>query len=471
MAGRDGASERVVTGRIGPALLRLAWPVIAGEALHVAFHLVDIAWVRPLGAWATAAIMASMFAMWAAFALTHLVGTGLSAHVSRAIGAGQREAAAIASATGLLLALGLSLVVVVAGQLGAPALFAALTEDDRVAMAGVAYLRIVTSGAPATFAIISLTASLRAAGNTRLPLVVVGAATVLNMGLTPLLIFGWGAVPAMGVAGSGAATVVSQVLAAVVLLIIAVRGHADLPFDLAALARPAWSVMASVARIGAPHACIGVLFSVVYLWYGHLAGAQGAAAVAVLGIANRLESLTYLTADGFGVAAATMVGQNLGAGRPDRAARAAAFGAWLSGAVGAVVMLAMLLVPELLLLPFTDDPEALRLGATYVRVLALCQIPTAVEGVIGGAFAGAGDTVPPMIIHVVSALVRFPAAGWAATGLGLGVIGIGWSMTITCILRAAVLVAWFSRGSWKSREIHGLRARPLPAADGPDASA
>jgi putative MATE family efflux protein len=461
------ARHDLLRGPIGPALTRVAWPVIAGEAIHVAFHLVDIAWVRPLGAWATAAIMTSMFTLWTAFALCSLVGTGLTAHAARAHGAGDPSRAGRALAQAIWLAALLAVPVTAAGVWGAGPLFSLLTDDPLVRRAGAEYLGTFALGMPFLFLSAALQASLRAAGNTRLPLLVSGLALLANMGLAPLLIYGWGPFPQWGVRGSAVATVTCMAAATLGLLALAWRGHPDMPLSREALRRPRFRGMLELARVGAPHAAIGALFSVVYLGYARIAGMQGAAALAVLGVGNRLESVTYLTADGFGVASASFVGQNLGAGDPRRAERGAWQAAGLMAGIGAVVMGVMLLVPEALLRPFTSDPAALALGVGYVRALALCQVFTAVEGALGGAFAGAGDTVPPMIIHVSFAVVRIPLALLAQDALG-GLMAVAWTMTATCVVRGALMALWFRRGAWKRRELRGFEADPLPSPEAPD---
>lgn len=459
----------ITTGPIGATLVRLAVPVIAGEALHVAFHLVDLAWVRSLGAWATAAIATSMFTLWTALDLGNLVGTGLTAHVARAVGEGDRRRAGEVVAQGLWLALGLGVIVAIAGLLGAGALFSALTNDPDVARAGTAYLRVMAVGAPFTFVGMALAAALRACGNTRLPLLVNGAAVVANMGLAPLFVFGIGPFPAWGVMGSAVATLACMACATTALVVLAWRGHEDMPLSRTSLRAPRLGAFLRIARVGAPRAAIGTLFSLVYLWYARLAGMQGAAAIAVVGIGNRLESITYLTGDGFGMATATFVGQNLGAGDKARATRGAWHAVRIMTIVGLGVSAAVLAFPRELLSLLTQDPEAIALGVPYLRVLALCQVGTALEGPIGAAFAGAGDTVPPMVIHVGFALLRFPLASWGAVALGSGLMGVAWTMTATCLVRAGVLTAWFLRGRWKH---HDLRwsAAPLPSPEGPGAS-
>jgi putative MATE family efflux protein len=459
--------DLVLKGPIGRALLGLAGPVIAGEALHTAFHIVDLFWVRALGPWATAAITTSMFTLWIAFSLANLVITGLGAHVSRAIGAGDRERAGHVVAQAFWLCIFLSIPVMTLGAAGAGALYRLVGTDPQVSAAGTSYLRIIALGMPFTFLYLTAGAVMRACGNTRTPMKITSACVVVNAAIAPLLVYGVGPVPALGVAGSAVATVASIGLAVVIYVVLVRRGHPDLPVRAASLVRPDRDMLLSLVRVGAPYCAVGTLFSAVYLWYAHLASAFGEASLAILGIGNRLESITYLTADGFAIASSTFVGQNLGAGDPSRAERGAWHAARIMSAIGAGLGLIFLLAPEPLLMIFTTDAGALRIGVPYMRILALCQVFTGMEGAIGGGFAGAGNTVPPMIVHVAFAVARVPLAWWAVSGLGLGIFGITWTMTLTCIVRASVLAWWFRRGNWKTQELPGAR-RPLPPAEEPE---
>jgi len=226
-------------------------------------------------------------------------------------------------------------------------------------------------------------------------------------------------------------------------------------------------MLGSLARVGVPYCLIGMLYSVVYLFYAKIAAHFGDAALAILGIGNRLESITYLTAEGFAVATSTFVGQNLGARNPARAEEGAWRATWIMSALGAGIGVLFLVAPELLLRCFTADAAAIELGIPYLRILAICQIFTGLEGAVGGGFVGAGDTVPPMLIHVGFALVRFPLAAWASWGLGLGIYGIAWTMSLTCILRGVLLAFWFRRGRWKTKSLPGS-LRPFPSPEEPE---
>jgi putative MATE family efflux protein len=440
----------ITDGPIVPAVLRLAWPVIVAEGLHTAFHLIDTAWVSGLGTASTAALTTSMFVVWIVLSLASLVNTGITAFVSRAVGGGDLARAGTVTTQALHLAIMLGALVAAAGWIGAPAVFRWVGAAPEVARQGAAYVRILALGSVISFLYLGGAAVMRARGDTRTPMIVTAGSVAANALLAPLLIYGWGPAPSLGVAGAAVATLICQLGAATAFAFIALRGGERLPFDRAALGRIDWRTIGALARVGAPYSVVLSLFSIVYLGFSGIAAAFGSAALAVVGVTNRLESINYLPADGFAAAAATMVGQNLGARQPERASSAAWTAVGTMGIAAALLTLLFLLIPAQLLRLFTRDPEVIALAVPYLRVVALCQIATGVEGVVNGAFAGAGNTVPPLVIHVVVSLLRLPLAWVAAVAWGMGIQGIAWTITLTCIARAAVVTGWFMRGRWRT---------------------
>jgi putative MATE family efflux protein len=361
----------------------------------------------------------------------------------------------------------LSVPVMILGVPAAHLLFQVLGTDARVSEAGTGYLQIVVLGMPFSFLYLTAGAVMRACGNTVLPMKITCASVALNVVLAPVFIYGLGPVPALGVPGSAIATVISMACAVVAYGCLIARRHPDLPIRTASLRRLDSAMLGSLALVGVPYCLIGILFSVVYLFYAAIAARFGDAALAILGIGNRLESITYLTAEGFAVATSTFVGQNLGAKNPARAEQ----GAWramrIMSAIGAGIGVLFLIAPQLLLRLFTGDATAIALGIPYLRILSICQIFTGLEGAVGGGFVGAGNTVPPMLIHVVFAVLRFPLGAWVSLRLGYGIYGIAWTMSLTCILRGVLLAAWFRRGRWKQMALPGS-LRPLPSPEEPE---
>jgi Na+-driven multidrug efflux pump len=206
-------------------------------------------------------------------------------------------------------------------------------------------------------------------------------------------------------------------------------------------------VLARVARIGLPTAATGVLFSVVYVVVGRTASAFGTPALAALGLGFRVESWLYMLGVGFGAAAAAVVGQNLGAGRPERAERAgwAMLGAATVPALAATA--ASLLVPEALAGLFTRDAAVVAETARYLRIAAVSQLVVCAEVVLEGALGGAGATLAPMVASTTLTVARIPLATWAAARFG--VVGLWWVIAATATLRGLAMVVLWRLGRWK----------------------
>jgi len=446
-----GAND-ITTGPLTPALFALAGPAILAKALHAALGLIDVFWVGRLGAAASAAVTTSFFASWVLVSAVDLTALGILAHVARHTGARDRARAGHASAQGLALGVLLGVAFAIAAWFAAPALFRALGTSPEVTGPGITYLRLLFLAAPFTFTYLNCEFLMRAAGDTRAPLAVAGVGVAFNAILAPLLIYGVGPFPRLEVAGAGLATLLAQIVATGMFALFALRRHPSFPLEFASLRRIDRPLCASLLRIGFPGMAVGSFYSLIYLFMSGIAARLGTTALAVLGLANRAESVTYLVTNGFGAATATAVGQNLGAGRPDRAGRAA----WAS--VGWMVAYASatgaLLVgwPQAVLRVFSSDASVIAMGAPYLRILGYAQPLMAVEIVLEHAFSGAGDTVPPMLISVPLNALRIPLLMWAVRSGG-GLLAIGWVLAVTCAARGVLSALWFSRGAWKHRRL------------------
>jgi putative MATE family efflux protein len=441
--------------------------VFASQLLRLAYQWVDALWVRGLGVEATAAVTTSMFVMWTVYSLNDIFGIGVTAYVSQLLGAGDRRRAGVAAYKGLRAAALLGLAGTALGVFGARQIYELMSADPRVAEKGASYLAVILAGAPLPMVALTSESIMRASGDTRTPLLIDIFSVALNAALDPILIYGWGPVPAMGVAGAAWATVFAQGVMVAGYLITAARGHRAFPVARSAPGPPVRIL--GMARVGLPAAIIGMMFSVVYMAFAHSAAAYGAAALAVVGVANRIEALQFLNSVAIGTACAALVGQNLGAKRPDRASQVIRTGLAWSVWITAALTVTFFVAPGAFLSLFSQDPEVHRLGVPYIRILAACLVFNGFEIVTAESILGSGHTKEISWIFTVFSLLRIPSAFLVPAWTGTGVLGIAWVISITCILRAVIIVAWAARGTWRSgleRELHGaeaLRVEP-PAA-------
>lgn len=455
-AAAEPRPDDATVGPIPRLLLRLALPVLASQLLRLAYQWVDAMWVKGLGVSATAAVTSSVFVMWAVYSLNDIFAIGVTAYVSQLIGAGDRERAGVAAYKGLRASLLFGLGASVAGLTAAGPIYRAMGGDAAVVEQGRRYLSVVLAFAPLPMIGLTCESIMRASGDTRTPLLVDLGAVSLNAVLSPLLIYGVGPFPRLGVAGAAWATVIAQAVMVTSFLTLARRGHPAFPLRRHAAGAPV--SIAGMARVGLPSCLISLLFSVVYIAFARAASQFGAAAMAIVGIANRVEALDFVIAVSIGTAGASLVGRNLGADRPDRAAQVVRTGVIWGGAIAIALTVIYLVFPAVLLGLFSRDPEVIRLGVPYIRVLALCIVATSVEIVTAESILGSGHTREMSAIYTVFSLIRIPLAFVVPAWTGSGLTGIAWLITVTCILRTVLIVGWAARGTWKrglQRELHG----------------
>lgn len=442
------ARERILQGPILPTLVRLAWPVLVSMSLHTCFNIVNAFWVGRLGPAALAAVTTSLFATWSLWAFAEMVGVGLVATVSRHVGAGEHASADHAAAQGILLAAFLAMAAAALGWIAPRWLFHVLGTEPEVAREGIVFLRAIFIGSAAFFILFTLEAILRAWGDTRTPMRITSLVVVLNIVLDPLLIFGVGPFPRLETLGAGIATVAAHGVGVALMIRHFTVHRARFPGIPRHLLRVDPAVMLRLLRIGAPISLNMILFSVVYLFLSREAAAIGTGPLAALGVGNRIESISYLTASSLSVAAATMVGQNLGAGSPERARAVARTSTYLAIAVCTFWGIAFFVFARPLLGIFSSDGSVIDPGITFLRLLAICQPVMGLEIALSGVFQGAGYTLIPMSISSTVSVLRIPLARMAVGTAGLGLQGIGWVIAATCVLRGAGMLVVLRTGRW-----------------------
>jgi putative MATE family efflux protein len=395
---------------------------------------------RTLGADALAAVSLASYVVWVIVSIGELVGVGLTAVAARRHGEGDPASAARATGTALAMAVALGVVVGAGGVLGLAPVLELMDATGPVAELAREFLVVQLVGAVLIYGYFVVTAAFRSAGDTRTPFLLLGASVLLNLVLDPIMILGWGPVPALGVYGAALATVLTRGLGLLAgLELLHRRGGIALAFTVA--------VARTIARIGLPTMLTGVLFSLVYMLLVRIVGRFGTPAIAALGVGHKIEGISYMICIGFGLAAETLVGQNLGAGRPERARRAG----WLTTRLASVPAWALaalfLAVPGALVGVFTDDPGVIRDGSLYLRAAAVAQLAMAFETVLEGGLTGAGYTLLPMIAVVGISALRIPLADLVAGPFGLE--GIWWMLALTAMARAAAMTSLWQWGRWE----------------------
>lgn len=413
--------------------------------LRASFHLTNSFWVGRLGPEPLAAIGGSAFGWWIIVLSCDLAAVGAHARVARHEGANERGRIAGTLAQAALIGIGIALTLALVAYPLRGHYFDLLgfTRGSAEHALGSAYLgaSLLGAGTLALEAVVG--AAFRGLGQTRTALAITGFALVVNTLLDPLLIWGLGPFPALGVRGAAWATAIANAAgAAIGLWLLGVRGVQVRP------RRPDLRELGTIVRIGLPVSASGVGFALCYVLLGRVITGFGSEQMGALGVGHRLEGLAYLVCLAFGVGAATMVGQHLGAGDVLRArASAKAAARWCLLAMLPLTIGLYLLARPLFGL-FTDDPATIEAGVLYLRIQSIVLVFMALEEVYLGAFAGAGDTLAASIIAFGWTAARIPIAYWLAHHVGLGIAGVWLAVAASTALKGALLWAWWRRGRW-----------------------
>ena len=429
-------------GPLRPTVLRLAAPAVAMIACNFSFNLIDTIWVgRLLGPAALAAVSTAGFYVWVALSLGEMVEIGLTAVAARRHGEGDAERAARGSAAAVVFAVMLGFVVAVAGLVVADTMLRLMSVPPEVAALGHEYLSTWLLGCPLVFGFFAMEATFRAAGDTRTPFLVLAGSVGLSILLDPLLIAGLGPFPRLGVEGAALASVMVRGGGFVLGLVIALRRR------LLRFSAPDWRAVPTVVRIGMPLALAGVLLSVIYMWLTRFTSRFGTPALAALGIGHKMEGLGFIAISGFSLAASALVGQNLGARQEGRAREAVRLTVLYCLMVTVTTAIAFLVIPRRLVALFTSDPDVIKDGVLYLRVIAFAQIGQSFELILEGALAGAGYTFWPQIVSTTLTGLRIPLAAWWSRAFGL--LGIWVALSATAIARGIAMILFWRGGKWR----------------------
>jgi putative MATE family efflux protein len=443
----------LVSRPIAATLIKLAWPVVATMAVHTAFLVTDMIWVGRLGAPEVAGVISSAFFIWMMFAFAEVVTAGVIAIVARHYGAKNYDRAAYVSAQGIGFATLMAVVMTILGYVISPHVLQFMGTEPDVMQFGIDYLRVRFLGSILLLWYEVGISIFRATGDTRTPLVLSLVAVGGNIVLDPLFIFGLGPIPAMGVTGAAIATVISTAIAVAGFMIAIVKGKLTLTLKFADSIKSDLALKWQILKIGLPPSTNGILFSVVYVFLTKMTAEFGTEAIAALGVGNRSEAVSFMICFAFLISVSTMVGQNLGANRPDRAEKSVWVAFYITAAITGLVSLCFVLIPDIITKAFVNDVKVLEIADDYLRILAISQVFMAAEIVFEGGFAGSGNTLPPMIIGMPGSLARIPIAYLLCFTFGLGVDGVWWAITATSVVKGIVIVIWFRKGNWKKTKV------------------
>jgi putative MATE family efflux protein len=448
-----GTHRDLTEEALGRAILLLAIPMVLEMVMESLFAVADIFWVAKLGQEAVATVGLTETLLSVVYAVAMGLSMGAGAVVSRRIGEKDAEGAARAAVQVLGIGVGLSVLMGVAGALAAPALLAMLGASPTTLETGAGFARIMLGGSGTVVLLFLINAIFRGAGDAAIAMRTLWLANGINIVLGPFLIFGWGPFPQLGVEGAAIATTFGRGCGVLYQLRALLRdgGRVRIRRDNLGLDRDAFSTILRVARSGMVQVLVGTLS-----WVGlmRILATFGDAAIAGYTIAIRVVLFALLPSWGMANAAATLVGQNLGARRPDRAEqavwRAGAYNAAFLGAIG----LFFFVGAEMVVGWFTPKPDVLTYGADCLRAVSTGFVFYAFGMVMIQAFNGAGDTRTPTLVNLFCFWIwEIPVAWLLAHPLGLGPDGVFWAITSAFSAEAVIGVWLFRRGAWRTVKV------------------
>ncbi len=449
------------SGSIPRQVLRLAAPLLVEQALLYLVGLSDTLLTgRYLSEEHLAAVTVSTYLLWFLGSLMTIISVGATALVARLTGAGRPDAAnrSCQQAVGLSLILGTA--ALVAGQFVAPDLIRLLNLEGASARSATQFLRIVLLVTPLLACTTAGVACLRGVGDTRTGMWVMILVNAVNVALSWSLVRGFGPFPRLGFAGIAIGTATGEAVGGLCVLLILARGRSGLRLTSAGI-WPAWEESWRILRISLPAAGESLTNVFCQLWFLGLINRLGSTATAAHGVAIRCEALAFLTVTAFSIAAGTLTGQYLGAGRPDLASRAAttawAIGMALLCSVGVLIYVEAEAMFGLFL--GGKQPAVAAEGVPVLRIVAYALPFLATLNVLNGALRGAGDTRWPWLIVLVGYLgLRMPLTYWltwpvASGGWGMGLRGAWLAMFFDLAARGILVGARFFSGGWKTARV------------------
>lgn len=435
--------------RIRQQVISLALPVVLSSLLQRSVGIVDIFLVGGLGAASIAAVGIGQIMVFVVMSLSWGVNVGATVLVSQLWGAGRKEDAGRAAYQALLLAMGAALVITAAGLLAGDRVAVLLGADSEVQALVKEYAAIIFSFILFTIAINVISGIMHGAGDTRTPLAATLIVNILHVAAAYPLIYGRFGLPSLGVKGAAIAIAVSECIGAAFLLVRSlIRGY----IRVTRAFEPRFTLM--TVKVGFPVLIDRLLQNIGSMVFAKVVLLYGTAVYAAHQVGLAVEAFSFMPGYGIAVAAATMVGQNLGAGKTADA-RISAFEA---NRLAVVLMAGMGLLffffPYALLRMFTGDAEVISYGILYMKIVAFAQIPLAISMVVGGSLRGAGDTGFFMFATLAGMwLVRLPVAAVCAAVFRADIRFV-WSVMIVDWSVRMVLLLWrYRKGSWGRLEI------------------
>jgi putative MATE family efflux protein len=448
-----GEEKSYTTGSINRAIVLLSIPMILEMIMEALFAVVDVFFVSKVSVNAVATIGLTESVITLVYSIAMGLSLATTAMVSRRIGEGDRERAAIAAVQAIIITFFFSLLISIAGVVYARDILALMGGSEELIREGLWYTRLIFGGNIVIMFLFLLNAIFRGAGDAAIAMRALWLANILNIILDPCFIFGWGPFPEMGVTGAAVATNIGRGIGVLFQLYVLLRGKVIINIARRHL-MIVWGVIRGILKVAVGGMSQHIIASASWIFLMRIIAEFGEEALAGYTISIRLLIFALLPAWGVANAAATLVGQNLGAGQPDRAETSV----WRSAFFSMLFLLGVSILYFVMARPlvrfFHTDPEVVRYGVASLKIICLGYVFYAYGMVISQAFNGAGDTKTPTLLNFICFwLLQIPMAYLLGITWNIGPNGVFWAVAISESILAVMGIYVFRLGKWKLVQI------------------
>jgi putative MATE family efflux protein len=450
---RAGARRDWTRGSIVQNLLLLSWPVMVLGILYAANLILEMIWVGKLGPASIAAVGVGGFMVLMVVAIKNGLGAGERAMVARYVGGGDVAAANQVAGQAFVISIVYGAIIAVIGIFFSRPLFGLFGLEAEALAQGAVYLRIILTGWVTEAFWMTSFSVMQASGDSITPLKVAVVIRVVNAALCPFLVLGWWIFPRLGVSGAAITYITATGLGMCICLWVLFSGRTRLRLSLRDF-YPDPEIMGRILKVGLPTSVSGLGKAFGDLFLTSLMIPFGTLALAAHNLLARIELFINTPGMGLGTAASVLVGQNLGAGKPEQAAKS---GWQATGMVaGFMIFCAIILavLAENVIGLFNVEPELVKTGVTFLRIAVAGYLGMCVVNILQNSINGAGDTLAPMFISLAMLwVVQIPLAFLLSRYTDLGVLGVRWAIVISFFVGAIAYIAYFRGGRWQRKKV------------------
>ncbi len=441
-------------GPILRSMLALAVPLILANVLQAAYQLIDAFWVGRLGGNAVAAVSVSFPVMFLCISLGLGFAVAGSILIAQYFGAKDHANVDHVAAQTILMIVLISIFLGIVGYILSPLFLDALGVAPDVYNGALSFMRVSFIGLIFNFVFFMFQSVLRGVGEVKLPVYIVLGTVILNFGLDPLFIYGWGPIPASGVAGAAIATVGTQSIAAIIGIFILLGGKYSVRLHWHDL-RPDVAYIKRAFFLGFPASIEQSARALGLIVMTFLITSFGTVSMAAYGVGSNVLQVVMIPAMGLSMAIATLVGQNIGAGNMERASRIARLGATVGFvALEAFGIIVYFTAPFIVRFFVPSDEHVIQAGAIFLRIIAFSWGFIGLQFCLTAVFRASGNMVMSMMLTLISQWVlQFPIAYILSKHTTMGIDGIWWSIPIANSLTGIIVVLIYMKGDWKKKRL------------------